>query len=158
MSLAQEPPDVGPDLPELGPSDPSSVWSRFLEVLRQRGIKAPFNRWFVLRVEQFQKALPNQDLGACSQADAAAYLRCVGIREDLKTWQYEQIVDALEIMLADVLRLSWATGFDWASWRNRAHRREPSHAAVAGKPPSQEWASEPFPAPLVCDALARGRL
>ena len=143
VSLAQEPPDVGPDLPEIGPSDRSSVWSRFVNVLRQRGIKAPFDRWFVLRAEQFQKTLPNQDLGACSEADTAAYLRRVAERMNLKDWQYEQIVDALEIMLAHVLRLPWTAEFDWASWRNVARRREPSHPAMARKPPSQEQASEP---------------
>jgi len=133
VSLPQAPQGIGPFglISEASRSAEVSTWNRFLGVLRQRGVKAPFDRWFVIRAEQFLKALTNEDPRACSADDAARYLSRVGRRANIEDWQYRQVVDALEILLACVLELPWAAEFDWSFWRDSARRLEASHATIA---------------------------
>lgn len=108
---------------------PASVWSRFLELVRETGAKAPFDRWYVIRAEQFATVLADKDLRACSAADVSEYLGGLADRGGLRDWQYRQVVDALEILLARVLELPWSGDFDWSSWRDSARRYEAKHTA-----------------------------
>ena len=45
------------------------------------------------------------------------------------------IVNALEIVLSHVLKLPWASAFDWSYWRDSARRLEASHATISREPP-----------------------
>ena len=137
MCLPQEPQDARskPASSEADVSDETSIRDRFLHVLRQRGINRPVDRWFVLRAEQFQKTLANEELRACSADDGIRYLSRTGRHANLQDWQYRQIVDALEILLARAVELPWAAGFDWRFWRDSARRLDPGHATIARESP-----------------------
>lgn len=95
-----------------GPNE--SVWTRFLTILRERGVEERHARWYVLRTEQFLRALPREDFRTYVADDVARYLRETGRKATLNDWQYRQPVDALEILFARTLALPWANRFDWS--------------------------------------------
>jgi hypothetical protein len=100
-------------------------WRKFLHIVRATGIRSPADRYFVLRAEQFVRALKDKPIETCTTAEVTRYLGDLGRRGVLADWQFRQVVDALEILLNRVLALGWAAGFDWAYWRASARRLEP---------------------------------
>jgi hypothetical protein len=106
---------------------PAEVWRRFIALVHERGARKPADRWYVIRAEQFERALGDKDPRACDAADVDAYLRDVGAQARLEDWQFRQAVESLEILLARVLELPWAGEFDWGFWRDSARRLESSH-------------------------------
>ncbi len=116
---------------------PAEVWRRFIAVVHQRGTRAPADRWYVIRAEQFERALQDKELRACDAADVDAYLRELGDQARLRDWQYRQVVESLEILLARVLELPWAARFDWGFWQDSARRLETSHPTIARQPAAE---------------------
>lgn len=102
-----------------------------MAALHEQGIKPPFDRWYVIRAEQFQRTLGSRELAASTESDVTAFLADLGRWRDLEGWQLRQVVDSLEILLVRVLGLSWASHFDWAFWRDSARRLEPGHPTIA---------------------------
>lgn len=117
---------------------PPEVWERFISIVRERGARAPADRWYVHRAEQFEKFLRNTDLQTCTATDVNAYLPQLDQQGRLRDWQFRQAVDSLEILLAHVLKLPWAAEFDWAFWRNSARRLESSHPTIARRSASED--------------------
>jgi integron integrase len=115
------------------------LWDPFLRALRRRGAREPFARWYVRRAEQFLRARPCSDPRAYTATELTAYLQEAGRRPGLKDWQYVQIVDALEVLLREVLQLPWTDTFDWAYWRASARELPADHATLAREsaPPVQ---------------------
>src|SRR5690606_11689324 len=102
------------------PSRPSlpATWTRFIELVRARGVKERSVRWYVIRVEQFSRWLRGKSPGECSADELTHYLTELGSRGRLQDWQFRQTVDALEIMLTRVTITPWASKFDWPYWRD----------------------------------------
>jgi integron integrase len=117
--------------PPRGSDARRRLWDPFVRALRRRGIREPFARWYVLRAEQFLRARPREEPRNYAAADLAGYLEEAGRRADLRDWQYAQIVDALEVLLREVLQLPWTDAFDWAYWRASARELTPDHATLA---------------------------
>lgn len=111
--------------------DPNAMWDGFLCAVRSRGVKPPVDRWYVIRAEQFARALGEARPEACTAADVTEYLGELGRRGSLKDWQYRQVIDALEILLAAVLKRPWATDFDWDFWRDSAKQLQATHSTIA---------------------------
>ena len=109
----------------------SVIWDDFLRLVRERGVTAPVDRWYVIRAEQFVKALGGKALEAATAADLTEYLTELGRRGNLEDWQYRQVIDALETLLARTLCLPWAADFDWGFWRDSVKRLPTSHATIA---------------------------
>ena len=112
----------------------AALWTRFLALLRERGIKDSSARWHVLRAEQFLKASGDRDPTALAVEDVARYLREAGSNARLADWQYRQVVEALKILFVGVLELPWAATFDWSFWHDSARRLEPTHVTIARQP------------------------
>jgi Phage integrase, N-terminal SAM-like domain len=108
-----------------------AIWDSFLRAVRNRGVKPPIDRWYVIRAEQFAKTLGEGGPEACTAADVTRYLAELGRWGNLEDWQYRQVIDALETLLAAVLNLPWATGFDWGFWRDSAKGLQTAHPTIA---------------------------
>ena len=118
------------------------MWTRFLTLLRERGIKDSSARWHVFRAEQFLKTRRDGDPTAFAAEDIAGYLRAVGGNARLEDWQYRQVVEALEVLFARVLELPWAATFDWSFWHDSARRLKPTHATIARDQPDPNRSPE----------------
>ncbi len=104
-------------------------WDRFLERIRKQGVKEPFGRWQVIRVEQFIKAF-GKPLADLTVEDVHRYLEEAGRKGNLKEWQFRQVVDATQNLLL-IAEAACAEQVDWDYWRDSARSLEPDHATVA---------------------------
>lgn len=96
-----------------------SFWDRYIQKLHESGIKPPFDRWFVLRAEQYIEAHPNSKLAEQRPSDVDDYLADLGRRGGLKDWQFRQTVDAIQ-NLFEFLGVAWFSQVDWEHWRASA--------------------------------------
>lgn len=110
-------------------------WDRYLKILHSHGIRPPFDRWHVVRAEQFIRAFPDRRLGELGADEVWGYLQEVGRKGDLKDWQYRQIVVATQILFS-IVEPEWMDGFDWDYWLGASRSLEPGHASVARQPMS----------------------
>src|SRR5687768_4424239 len=106
------------------------MWTRFLALLRERGIADSSARWHLFRAEQFLKARPDRNPATCAAEEITGYLTEAERTARLEAWQYRQLVEALEVLFAGVLELAWAVTFDWSFWRDSAQRLETGHATL----------------------------
>lgn len=108
-----------------------AVWKHFLELVHAKGLRPPIDRWYVIRAEQFEKALRGQDIANCTPDDVTTHLTALGQEGRLEDWQFRQVVAALELLLRRTLALPWADGFDWGFWHDSAKSLTPNHPSVA---------------------------
>ena len=109
------------------------VWDRFIERLREQGVKGPFARWQVIRAEQFIKASEKR-LEELEPNDVNRYLEAVGRKGNLKDWQFRQVVDAIQNLLLTA-RVACAENVDWDYWRDSARAQCRSYWAMPMCPP-----------------------
>ncbi|RYU58627.1 integron integrase [Methylolobus aquaticus] len=122
-------------------------------MLHESGIKPPFDRWFVLRAEQYVAAHPARKLKDHKPRHVADYLGEIGRRGELKDWQFRQVIDAIQ-KLFELAGVDWLGEVDWGHWRDSARNLEGTHPTVA-----RDYAmpaAPPAPNPTPFDAL-RGK-
>lgn len=66
-------------------------WDRYINILHKHGIKPPFDRWHVVRAEQFLKAFPDRKLADHTPDSVHGYLEGVGRQAGLQDWQFRQV-------------------------------------------------------------------
>jgi len=110
-------------------------WDRYIQELRKQGVKPPFDRWHVKRAEQFIKAHPNQRLRELGPDEVQGYLRRLGHKGNLKAWQFQQVVRAIQTLYS-TFNTAWAQRFDWQYWMDAAQTLEPEHVSTARDAPA----------------------
>jgi hypothetical protein len=61
-----------------------AFWARFAEKVRESGAKPPFDRWLVIRAEEYVAAHPGRRLAEQCPADVDAYLAELGRKPEMK--------------------------------------------------------------------------
>ncbi len=125
---------MGTDL-SGAPGTDAKFWDGFLEVVRAQGVRAPYDRWYAIRAEQYLKAYPDTPLSRHRPEEVSGYLEGIGRKGNLKEWQFRQIVDALETMFCKVVVAPWAGRFDWGYWKDSSRSLERNHATIARDAP-----------------------
>jgi hypothetical protein len=105
-------------------------WDRYLQTLHSQGVTPPFDRWHVLRAEQFIRGISGRHLADIGAGEVSAYLEEAGRNGDLKAWQYRQLVVAIRILFS-MVKPGWLPTFDWDFWLGSSRPLEPQHASVA---------------------------
>lgn len=108
-------------------------WDRYIGILHKQGVKPPFDRWHVVRAEQFIRAFPDCKLAGHTPDSVSAYLAEVGRQPGLRDWQFRQVVLATQILFSMVEAESMA-GFDWGFWLDSARALPARHDSVARVP------------------------
>ena len=70
-------------------------WDRYIQYLLDKEINPTVARWYVIRAEQYIKALHGKPLVEHGPEDVVAFLQQQGRNLKIKDWQYRQIVDAI---------------------------------------------------------------
>ena len=96
-----------------------SFWDRYIQRLYESGVKSPFDRWMVVRAEQYIAAHPDRLLADQTPADVNAYLADLGRKTGLKAWQFHQAVDAIQ-KLFELVGVNWLGEVNLAYWRDSA--------------------------------------
>jgi len=121
-------------------------------MLHESGIKPHFDRWLVRRAEQYVAAHPGRRLREHRPLDVDSF-GDLGLRGNLKDWQFRQVVDAIQ-KLFELVGVDWLGEVDWGHWRDSARSFEGTHPTVA-----RDYAmpaAPPAPNPTPFDAL-RGK-
>ena len=111
----------------------AAFWQRYRGVLETRRVPPRQAEWFVKRAEHFARSLSRGQLALCSSSDVEQYLETVQTSWQLQPWQWHQVVDAVSILCADLLELSWAKSFPWERWRDTP-KAETATAPSLGEP------------------------
>jgi len=99
----------------------SRFWENYIQLVHKKGIKPPFDRWFVIRAERYINAFADKRLRQHQPSDVVRYLNELLENAQIKAWQYRQTVDAIQILLCEAIQLPWAKTFDWDSWEEPPH-------------------------------------
>lgn len=108
-----------------------AFWARYAEMVRESGAKAPFNRWLLVRVEEYVAAHPGPKLAKQSPANSDAYLPALGREPGVKGRQVRQSADAIRV-LPELAGARWVDEVDRAHWQASARDLRPSQPPVAG--------------------------
>ena len=107
-----------------------SFWHRYTEMIRNSGVKPPFDTWMVRRAEHYIVAHPDRRLADQTPAEVDAYLAEPARNPALKGWQLRQAVDAIR-MLFVLTGVQWHEQVDWEHWRDPARTLGRDHPTVA---------------------------
>lgn len=75
-------------------------------------MKPTVTRWYVIRVEQYLKALSGKRLANHSAKDVTDYLEAQSRNTKIKDWQFLQIVDAIQNLFT-MLEVPCLNKVDW---------------------------------------------
>jgi hypothetical protein len=106
-------------------------WARYIKVIQKQNITKPSQRWYVLRAQAYIAAHPGMRLKQHQASDLTRYLNALGRTSGLEDWQFRQAIDAIRILLVEMVGLDWARGYDWDYWRESARSLPVSHPTVA---------------------------
>ncbi len=109
----------------------AKFWDKYIDIIHKKGIKEPFDRWFVIRARQYIEAFPDKRLALHSTDDLTEYLEILGRNSSWQAWQFRQAVDAIELLLREMVHLSWVDTFDWEHWRASAKTLSNQHPTMA---------------------------
>ena len=85
-----------------------NVWSSFQNLLRKKGIQGKSAQWYINWVQQFARYVKGKSLRACTLQDVTLFLDYLAGKDNIKSWQIEQIKDALYVMYSELFEASWA--------------------------------------------------
>jgi hypothetical protein len=119
-----------PNIPSTHEEKCHDFWARYAEKVLELGAKPPFDRWLVLRAEEYVAAHPGRKLADQSAAEVVAYLAALGRKPEVTGWQVRQADDAIRVPL-ELAGVAWVNAVDWAHWQASARDLGPSHPTVA---------------------------
>ena len=90
-----------------------SAWHLYREALVQSGVKQQSHQWYARHVRRFLDFFANADIGQLSRKQVNDHFRTIPVDWFKHDWQQAQYIDAVRILLVDVVRLSWAKDFNW---------------------------------------------
>jgi len=94
-------------------SSVSRFWDNFISKTNTYTKKPSTSRWLVKHAEAYIKHYSNQKLTTHNAEYVECYLTDKGRQKGLKDWQFAQIVLALEILFAQMVKPDWAYDFPW---------------------------------------------
>lgn len=105
-------------------------WDRFIDIVHKYGVKKPFDRWYVIRAEEYIKAYPDKRLQDHNRSDVESWLAALGRNNNLKSWQFRQAAHAMQILFCEMVKSTWASDIDWDHWKDAAKDLEPDHVTI----------------------------
>ncbi len=126
------------------PSSPSG-WQRYLDLLVRSGVPERYRPWYVRHVEALIAAFPGRRFSDLSASELSQYLRKFQNKPGAQQWQLRQRVDALRLLLVDLLDVDAARQVAWdVFWvlpENRADDGSPRvrYPDKSEPPVSTEW-------------------
>jgi integron integrase len=105
-------------------------WDRFIALVHDNGVKNPFDRWYVIRAEEYIRAHSDKRLQDHERNDVESWLFMLGRKNSLKDWQFRQAAHAMQILFCEMVKSAWATDVDWDHWKDAARDLEPDHVTI----------------------------
>ncbi len=107
-----------------------SGWHLYRKALNARKVPHKSHTYYVKHVKSLISFWEGGSLSSLNSDDLIRFLTDVSKHEKLEDWRFKQIIDAVDILLTDVVSLGWAADFDWQFWLETATAIGPSHVTV----------------------------
>lgn len=91
-------------------------WSRYIDLLHHFRIPEKVIPWYQRHVQGFIDDHPDTRLLKHSPESIEGWLEQLGRNPQITEWQYRQKVDALRLLFSHLLKIPWASKFDWDRW------------------------------------------
>lgn len=114
-------------------NDPSSprFWDKYIALSRLYKVRNSALRWYVRHAENYLKAFEGIALEDHTSAQVEGYLRDMGCNTSLQDWQFQQVVQALQILFVEMVDEPWVREFAWEDWFTSAKTLADDHVTLA---------------------------
>lgn len=85
---------------------PQAFWNNYKLFLLKHKVSKKYVNWYVLRTKQYITAYPEQNVRTHTPQQVESYLNQVSREQSLKSWQFTQIVNALQMLFSQALKLA----------------------------------------------------
>ncbi|MBT4288785.1 MAG: tyrosine-type recombinase/integrase, partial [Deltaproteobacteria bacterium] len=119
-------------------ADIKRFWDHYIQILLSKKIHKNAVRWYVIRVEQYLEIHTNKKLIEHNTQDVEAYFQKIGRNKHLLSWQFYQVIHAIQIFFEDFLKTDWAKTFKWEFLINSAKQLENGQPTVVRSYSSKE--------------------
>lgn len=109
----------------------SRFWEAYTRKLETYNIKPGAHKWCIRYAQNYIAAHPDRRLASHTDADLEKYLQDKGRNPDLKDWQFQQIVRALQVLFVEFVKPVWARTIPWQEWMTSARTLPDDHATLA---------------------------
>lgn len=113
-----------------GKLTPGPARDAYLRCLQEKNISLKSRPYYVTRVNQFLSAAPNGNPALLNNQDIKRILTAFDRQDNLRDWQFAQLVDAVRIYFTCYLKSQLANTVDWSYWSSSAKAITNSHAST----------------------------
>jgi len=103
----------------------------YLNCLSAEAIPPKSRPYYVIRLNQFIKAIAGADPNSLDEQTIQNILISFGRQDNLKDWQFAQLVDAVRIYFTCLLNATVASRVDWSYWKISARSVNANHSSTA---------------------------
>ncbi|MEW6602424.1 MAG: integron integrase [Nitrospirota bacterium] len=89
-------------------SSSQDVWSSFRNLLEKKRMHRKNVQWYVNWVQQFARYVKGKRLGTCTLEDVTSFIEHLAGKDNIKSWQIEQVKNALFVIYKELFSASWA--------------------------------------------------
>ena len=105
-------------------------WDVYIQKLQNMGINPRFQRWYVIRAEQFLKSFPDKEVSQLIPDDVVTFLQRAGREKQFSDWQFRQVVDAIRNLFPSNHVIN-DKSIDWEYWLDSSRRLPADHKTIA---------------------------
>ncbi len=113
-------------------------WDKYISILHTNNINPPIDRWYVIRVEGYiaynNKNEPSKRLLIHTSSDIEIYIAFIKQKESLESFQFVQLIHALQLLFTYHLKLDWALEYDWEYWKAEKYDSPLCHLDLSRQP------------------------
>ena len=108
-----------------------SHWQRYFDLLVARKVPEKYRTWYARHVEALVSAFPDRALSSLTRNEITGYLRGLAAGGN-PPWRLRQQVDAIRLLLVELVQSDEARQVDWAFWAEAGGPElQANHATLA---------------------------
>jgi len=108
----------------------SRFWDKYIAVSKLYKVRDSALRWYVRFAEQYISEHEGLPLDQHDAEQVENYLREKSRNPKLESWQFRQLVQALEILFVEIVDQAWAKEYRWQDWSATAATLPDDHSTL----------------------------
>jgi len=108
-----------------------SGWNLYKKALDQAGINQKSQQWYARHVQRFLGIYSQADAHSLTRGQIEEHFRSIPADWFRHDWQQIQYVDAIRILLSNVVKLTWVDSFPWTDFAEGAKSLRHTHPTLA---------------------------
>lgn len=109
----------------------SHFWDKYIEKTKSYKLKPGVDRWYVRHAEAYIKYHQGIKLVAHQPHHVESFFTYKSRQIRIKDWQFRQIVQAIELLLTNMVKNDWARDFPWQEWSDLSQALPSDHASYS---------------------------